>query len=167
MTVDQQNTSHRTTFFIIAMMIASILIIGQIVLTYTIPQEMFNFYSSIGFYKLIGLETCSQCDNKNADYLVGNIEKFDFEQDRCKEGYVEFWVSNWHFECELHDRALERCYDKYPVEYFIEDGDLYQRTVYISEGSQSTICATKLMEGYPANFEQWLEEQHKLKGGLD
>ena len=89
--------------------------------------------------------------------MIGSTERFDFEQDKCKEGYAEFWVNNWHFECELPDRAIQRCYDKYPVEYFIEDGDLYQRTVSIS--GDYTICASKIMDGYPANFEQWLEDQ--------
>ncbi len=153
MALDQTNVSKKGIFMFVAIIIAVSLIVLQIILSYAMPQELYGFYSFIGFTKLVGGDSIY----KNSDYVIGNIERFDFENDRCKENYVEFWVSSWHFECEVAERSLERCYEEHPVEYYIDDGDLYQRTPYIS--GQHTVCATKIMDGYPANFEEWLEEQ--------
>lgn len=90
-------------------------------------------------------------------YLTGDNSRYDYELDTCADGYYNSWTDVWHFECATEQEAYDRCMESMPEEYMVKDGDLYKRTIELNPWH--VICATKVMDGYPADLDKFIEEQ--------
>ena len=141
-----------------------LIIVIPLIVVFTTIDVFLATLDEKGKYEVAGvLWGCSQCDNKNANYLVGG--NFDFEKDQCMEGFYESWINNWNFECTTKELALKRCMDSYPIEWMIKDGDLYRRTVNL-DNPNLVICGTRIMSGYPADLDQFIRDYENRTQGL-
>ena len=89
-------------------------------------------------------------------YLSGSNVNYDYATDNCADGYYSSWLDGWSFECATEQEAFDICMRDMPEEYMIKKGDLYQRTIELNP--EHVICATRIMYGYPADLDKFIEE---------
>ena len=90
-------------------------------------------------------------------YLTGGNVNYDYATDNCADGYYSSWLDGWSFECATEQEAFDRCMRDMPEEYMVKKGVLYQRTIELNP--EHVVCATRIMDGFPADLDKFIEEQ--------
>jgi len=109
----------------------------------------------------------AECDNPVSNpthcYLYNSIDpNFDFENERCNQGYYESWDTVWRFTCRTAEQATEKCMKEYPEEWMIRDGNLVKREIVIPDDNESMfLCAKQIMEGHPVDLNKFIEDYNK------
>lgn len=81
------------------------------------------------------------CDDSWIDkYYYGDANNYDKRIHDCKQGYVSSWDSGTVFYCVTPQQAKQDCMTKYPTEYQMDKGQVFQRAIVLSGNHQ--LCAT-------------------------